>query len=73
MANPPPALGDADSDEDLDLIDIYFMIDYMYTHGPAPFHGPEIIDVDGNDLINMLDIVYLIRYLFAGGPEPVCP
>jgi len=64
--------GDANNDESRNLLDITFLISYLYKSGSAPLY-PEHADADGNAIINLLDITYLIKYLYKGGPAPVCP
>jgi hypothetical protein len=64
--------GDADHNHSINLLDVVYLIGYLYGNGPAPecYHEG---DADGNGFINILDITYLIGYLYAGGPAPVCP
>lgn len=64
--------GDADGSGTVNLLDITYLISYLYKGGPAP-EPLESADVDDNGLVNMLDITYLINFLYKGGPEPVCP
>jgi hypothetical protein len=63
--------GDATGDDTINILDISFLIAYLYSGGPAP-NPLNAADVDGNGDINILDISYLINYLYMGGPEPVC-
>jgi hypothetical protein len=64
--------GDIDGNGQTDMLDILYLISYLYKGGPAP-DPPEGGDVDDDDACNMLDILYLISYLHKGGPEPECP
>lgn len=64
--------GDADGSEAINLLDVTYLINYLYKGGPAP-DPIEAGDADGSSAINILDVTYLIRYLYKGGPEPVCP
>ena len=63
--------GDFDGQEGTNILDIVFLINYIYKNGPAP---DQIIsaNVDGIPGINILDIVYLINYIYKNGPEPDC-
>ena len=63
--------GDADGNIQIDILDVTYMIDYLYRNGPSPIM---IKSSDANDSgnINLLDIIYLINYLYKGGPTPVC-
>jgi len=63
--------GDANSDEIVNILDVTFLISYLYKGGPAP-DEPDAADVNSDDVINILDITYLINYLYKGGPEPDC-
>lgn len=61
--------GDADRNEVINILDITYIIDYLYKGGPAPY--PEHAgDADCNLVLNILDITYLISYLYKGGEEP---
>ena len=64
--------GDANSDENINILDITFLIAYLYMGGPAP-DPVESSDVNNDGPINLLDITYLIAYLYQGGPAPACP
>jgi hypothetical protein len=64
--------GDANADIAINILDITYLIKYLYQGGPPPawFNSADV-NSDGN--INILDITYLIAYLYMSGPEPVCP
>jgi hypothetical protein len=62
--------GDADRNEAVNILDVTYLIAYLYKGGPEPypvFAG----DADCNLAVNILDITYLISYLYKGG-EPPC-
>ena len=63
--------GDADGSDAVNLLDITFLINYLYKDGPAP-DPIEAGDADGSGTINLLDITYLINYLYKDGPDPKC-
>jgi hypothetical protein len=64
--------GDANASGDVNILDITFLINYIYKGGPAP--EPVVSgDVNSTGDINILDITYLINYIYKGGPEPFCP
>jgi photosystem II stability/assembly factor-like uncharacterized protein len=63
--------GDIDGNGQTDMLDILYLISYLYKGGPVP-DPPEAGDINDDDASNMLDILYLISYLYKGGPEPVC-
>ncbi|PKK83304.1 MAG: hypothetical protein CVT49_09405 [candidate division Zixibacteria bacterium HGW-Zixibacteria-1] len=64
--------GDSDHSSALNLLDILYVINFLYKWGPEPdpFNSA---DVDGRPGLNMLDITYLIKYLYKQGPAPTCP
>ncbi|MEW5922815.1 MAG: dockerin type I repeat-containing protein [Candidatus Zixiibacteriota bacterium] len=63
--------GDINSDTNINILDVTFLINYLYKGGEAPQDIPAC-DVDLSGAANLLDVTYLIRYLYAGGPGP-CP
>nr|MBN2277341.1 dockerin type I repeat-containing protein [candidate division Zixibacteria bacterium] len=68
----PPTCGDADGSGALNILDVTFLVNYLYKNGEAP--SPiESGDEDGNGVINILDVTYLIKYLYKDGDPPVCP
>lgn len=63
--------GDANNNGTVNILDITYLIAYLYQGGPPPpcmYEG----DANGNCAINILDITYLIAYLYQSGPAPVC-
>jgi len=63
--------GDCDGDTKLDLVDIVWLIDYVYRGGTAPVSG-DYADVNNDGLMNILDITRLIDYLYKDGLQPLC-
>jgi len=64
--------GDANNDDNVNILDIVYIINYIYKNGPDPI-PPDAAEVDGQPGTNILDIVYLINYLYKNGPDPECP
>ncbi|UCD94336.1 MAG: hypothetical protein JSU69_11335, partial [Candidatus Zixiibacteriota bacterium] len=64
--------GDADASGAVNLLDVTFIINYLYKEGPAPV-PPEGADANGDGSINLLDVTHIINYLYKEGPEPICP
>jgi hypothetical protein len=63
--------GNCDGLGALNMLDILYLIAYLYKSGPAP--TPYTLcsgDPDESCTSNMLDILYLIAYLYKGGPMP---
>jgi len=72
---------DYDVTDAIDISDLVYLVDYMFTGGSAPVCWEEAnVDgsgdgpPDGPEDIDISDLVYLVDYMFTGGPEPVpCP
>jgi outer membrane protein assembly factor BamB len=68
---PQYVCGDVTGDEVVNILDISFMIAYLYLGGPAP--DPLLSgDANGDGILNILDISYLIEFVYLGGPDPIC-
>ena len=65
------SLGDFNGDGSVDIADVVFLINYLYTSGPAP-DPLESGDVNCDDEVNIADVIFLINYLFKNGPWPSC-
>jgi len=63
--------GDSDATGALNILDVTYIINYLYKSGPAP-DPIEAADADGSGMINLLDVTFLINYLYKSGPEPLC-
>ncbi|UCD18475.1 MAG: S8 family serine peptidase [Candidatus Zixiibacteriota bacterium] len=68
--------GDADGDRHINLLDILYLIDYLYgsPQGPAP-NPMEAGDANGDGNVDLLDILCLVYYRYGSppGPDPLCP
>ena len=69
---------DYDGGDAIDISDLVYLVDYMFTGGLPPTCWEEAnIDGDGPDTssgIDISDLVYLVDYMFTGGTPPViCP
>jgi len=64
--------GDANGNLVINILDITYLINYLYKGGPAPIPY-EICsgDPNANCAVNILDITYLINFLYKGGPLPM--
>jgi len=63
--------GDPNNEGNTNILDITYLIAYLYKGGPVPQPDECVGDVNGTDNVNILDITYLIAFLYKGGPEPV--
>jgi hypothetical protein len=61
--------GDADGSGDVDIDDVVYLIEYIFSGGPAP-DPIESGDGDCSGSVDIDDAVYLILYIFSGGPPP---
>lgn len=63
------APGDANVDGTIDLLDVVFLINYLFRNGPLPLCF-DCADVNCDEEIGICDVVYLINYIFRSGPAP---
>ncbi|MGB2805249.1 MAG: dockerin type I repeat-containing protein, partial [Candidatus Zixiibacteriota bacterium] len=63
--------GDANGDSLVNLADVVFLINYLFSSGPEPFPY-QAGDVTCDGMIDLADIVFLINFLYKGGPPPNC-
>ena len=68
----PYECGDVNWDDALNILDVAYLINYLYRGGPGPV-WPQAADPDSSGSINILDVSYLIEFLYKQGPAPNCP
>ncbi|UCD93942.1 MAG: S8 family serine peptidase, partial [Candidatus Zixiibacteriota bacterium] len=61
--------GDADNSGEINIVDVSYIINYLYKDGPTPI-TLKAGDADSSQSINLLDVTYLINYLYKNGPPP---
>ncbi|MCK4656196.1 MAG: hypothetical protein KAT85_04170 [candidate division Zixibacteria bacterium] len=64
-----PKCGDVDGSGSIDIDDVVYLVNYIFTGGPAPnpyYVGDANCSID----IDIDDVVYLITYIFSGGYDP---
>ena len=64
--------GDADGSGAINILDVAYVITYLYKGGPAP-DPTNKADVNHSGAINILDVGYTIGYIYKLGPAPNCP
>ena len=67
--------GDVNADNNVDLLDILYMIDNLYGVPPGPEPVPfSSGDANAEGLLNLIDILYLVDFIYSEppGPEPIC-
>ena len=72
ITGPAYTCGDINDDGNINILDVSFLVNYLYRGGPIP-DPIERADVNDSGSPNILDIMYLVRYLYKGGPAPNCP
>lgn len=66
--------GDADASSQVTISDAVYLINYIFSGGPAP--NPTLSgDANCDSVITISDAVYLVNYIFSGGAPPcaACP
>lgn len=66
---------DGDISEIIDISDLVYLVDFMFTSGSAPACLDEgNIDGDAGNVIDISDLVALVDFMFTSGPSPAdCP
>jgi hypothetical protein len=64
--------GDANGNDVVNILDITYIINFLYRGGPAP-DPMASANVNNDGAVNILDITYLINFLYKDGPAPNCP
>ncbi len=67
-----PLCGDANGDEQVNVGDAVYLINFVFNGGPAP-NPIESGDENCDGQTNVADAVYLINYIFRDGLGPCCP
>jgi hypothetical protein len=68
-----PQQFDPNGDNTIDSADIFYLVNYLFTGGPAPAGAAGMLsgDANGDGVVDPADIFYLVNYLFTGGPQPM--
>src|SRR5207248_8315148 len=63
---------DPNNDHVVDPADVFYLVNYLFTGGPAPQGQAGIMsgDANGDGVVDPADIFYLVNYLFTSGPSP---
>ncbi len=69
--------GNVDSDvgDNVDISDLVFIVDFIFTGGTAPLCTEEAnVDGDAGENIDISDLVFIVDFIFTGGLAPsACP
>ena len=63
--------GDANNDDQTNVGDAVYLINYVFSGGP-PSPCMDEGDANSDCSVNIGDAVFLISYIFGGGPVPAC-
>ncbi len=66
----PGIYGDANNDDAINILDVIYIINYIYKDGPEAI-PPYVANVNGDGAINILDVIYLINFIYKDGPDPI--
>ncbi|HEX8151471.1 MAG TPA: IPT/TIG domain-containing protein, partial [Thermoanaerobaculia bacterium] len=63
---------DPNGDSTIDPSDIFYLVAYLFTGGPAPQGAAGVLsgDANGDGVVDPADIFYLVNYLFGHGSAP---
>jgi len=64
--------GDVDDNGDLNILDIIYLIDFIYKSGPSPILLSDLGDFDCSGYIDILDVVAIINHLYKNELQPSC-
>jgi hypothetical protein len=62
--------GDMNFDFKIDLVDVCYLIDYLYYGGDVPIPFEHVADVNCDGVVNNMDVSYMMAYYFDFGPCP---
>ncbi|MFH2036988.1 MAG: GEVED domain-containing protein [Candidatus Zixiibacteriota bacterium] len=65
--------GDANFDGTINILDVTYLINYLYKNGYPPKPISETGDANGDGNLNILDVTRLIGYLYKNGEPPIHP
>ena len=64
--------GDVNFSGEIDISDLVYFVDYMFTSGPNPLPIIQSADFDCSASVDISDLVSFVEYLFSGGPPSLC-
>jgi hypothetical protein len=63
---------DPNGDATIDPADVFYLVNYLFTQGPAPHGTAGAVasgDANGDGVVDPADVFYLVNYLFTSGPH----
>lgn len=64
--------GDADESGTVSMTDALYILEYLFSSGPAPLPVIEVADVNGDGSVSIPDAQRILNYLFSSGPRLIC-
>ncbi len=66
---------DPNGDRILSSADIFYLVNFLFLHGPPPRGTAGLVSGDANNdgVVNSSDIFFLVNFLFLNGPSPSIP
>ncbi|MDH3890150.1 MAG: C10 family peptidase [candidate division Zixibacteria bacterium] len=61
---------DGDPANEVTISDLIYLVDYMFSGGPAP-SCPKAADINGSLNLDVSDLIFLVDYMFTGGYPPL--
>ncbi|MFH1686172.1 MAG: hypothetical protein ABIE70_01465 [bacterium] len=62
--------GDCDWNGEINIVDLVYLVNYMFNEGPAPMPWYTIGSMDCNPVVTIVDLIWLVDWMFNGGPKP---
>jgi hypothetical protein len=64
--------GDLNFDGSVDISDLIYFVNYLFSGGPAPQPVEQSADFNCSGDDDIADLVAMVTYMFQGGPPPPC-
>ncbi len=69
-------VGDVDADDDIDIVDLVYVVEYMFQGGPEPIPSVWVANFNcDNSPLDIADLVAMVNWMFQSGPwlcDPPC-
>jgi hypothetical protein len=65
--------GDCNATGTINIGDVTYLMNYLFSGGPEPFPDKIYGDANCNGRLNVSDLTFLLNYLTGGGPAPAKP
>ena len=62
--------GDYDGNNEANIADLVWLIDFLTATGPAPVGGAERADANCDGYVNIADIIYYMNFTFGAADTP---